>query len=164
MRHHGGAGAGIDGGSRRPCRHPCRHSTPSPWTLAAPPPAITHQGSGGVLYGFSADATLPPTNYPRAVKLRHYRGGGGHSAPGYEMDHGAGFDRLWASPVAMVKRAHAEDAKAILVICDLWADFDDGAGRTTLPGEDGPWALYDAFVDNVVVKVRALDRGVAASI
>ena len=42
---------------------------------------ISHLGSG-ILYGFSADAFLPPQNYSRAVKIRHYRGGGGHSAPG----------------------------------------------------------------------------------
>ena len=97
-------------------------------TAAGP---ITHQGSG-VLYGFSADASLPPSNYSRAVKLQYYRGGGGHSAPGYELDQGAGFDRLWASAEAMIKRAHVEDAKAILVICDLWAKFDGGAGRASM--------------------------------
>ena len=54
---------------------------------------ITYQGAG-ILYGFSADATQPPTNYSRSVKLQTYRGGGGHSAPGYEQDQGAGFDKV----------------------------------------------------------------------
>jgi hypothetical protein len=129
-------------------------------TAAGP---ITYQGSG-ILYGFSADASLPPSNYSRAVKLQHFRGGGGHSAPGYELDQGAGFDRLWSSAEAMIKRAHAEGAKAILVICDLWAKFDGGAGRTNLPGQNSSWVMYDAFIDNIILKAKALDTRVAASI
>jgi hypothetical protein len=125
---------------------------------------ITHQGSG-ILYGFSADATLPPSNYSRAVKLQYWRGGGGHSAPGYEVNQGAGFDRLWGSAEAMIKRAHAEDAAAILVICDLWAKFDGGAGRGKLPGDNSSWVMYDAFIDNIIAKVKAMDPpAVAASI
>lgn len=138
--------------------------------------------------GFSADASLPPSNYSRAVKLQHYRGGGGHSAPGCkhpsdlplpvmygsiltdclsisdELDQGAGFDRLWASAEAMILRAHSEDAEAILVICDLWGKFDNGAGKANLPGQNGSWVMYDAFIDNIVKKVKALESGVGASI
>jgi hypothetical protein len=34
----------------------------------------TYRGSG-VLYGFSADATQPPSNYSLGMKLQYYRGG-----------------------------------------------------------------------------------------
>jgi hypothetical protein len=56
----------------------------------------------------------------------------------------------------MVKRAHNENAKAIVVMCDLWSDFDSGQGRKLLPGDNASWVMYDAFVDNVAAKVTAL--------
>ena len=64
----------------------------------------------------------------------------------------------------MVLRAHAEDAKAIVIFCDLWAKFDNGAGRGQIPGDNSSWTKYEAFVDNIVGKVKAMDAGVAASI
>ena len=154
---------------------------------------LTHNQS---CCSFSANGSLPLPEYTKPIKLQYWRGGGGHSGPGWGMNptH-EGTDLLFNNSFGVVKRAASEDAKAILILCDLWtgngknasagsdstataeviasgapaewSNFDrlnvvNAAG--TCPGDNGDWTSYDAMVDELIVRAKALDSQQQASI
>jgi hypothetical protein len=114
--------------------------------------APTYQGSG-LLYGINADASQPASHYTTDIHLKFFRGGGGHAAPEWQVGGaGADFDTVWNVAKSMVNRAHGENAKAVLVVSDMWGDNSS----LPFPGDNSSWTGYDAFMDNVISKVQAL--------
>ena len=109
--------------------------------------------ASGTIYGMTESGGLPQDHFFTDIKWNYMRAGGAQlDNPGGWI--GGTYPRRWAATQAQAERTADLGGEFVLLVHDLW-----GADAETLasvfPGDDGNWASYDAFLNQLIADVRA---------
>lgn len=110
----------------------------------------------GVLYGLGGTNT-PPQSYVTDLKLNYESAGGAQTdaQPAGYANSLSSYQHRFAATVSAWQRIRANNGVMIVKMADLFgADFTQSSSFVW-PGDNGDWAKYDAFVQQVISDVKA---------
>ncbi|GHH80627.1 RICIN domain-containing protein [Streptomyces capitiformicae] len=114
--------------------------------------APTYRASG-MIYGLTADGSLPPDHFFKDIKWHFMRAGGAQLNGGGYATSLAHYQTRWNSTLAQYKRTKALGGTFVILPHDLWGA--DGTTSQGFPGDNGNWTLFDNFVNQLISDVKA---------
>jgi hypothetical protein len=102
-------------------------------------------GASGFIYGISQDGLQPPDSLLSAIKVKTFRAGRGTSGGCGE----ANWKAHWKVMKAYYAKAKALGGTMLMLMSD------DYQYSCPLPGANGDWTTFDAFLDQLIDSVKA---------
>lgn len=109
--------------------------------------------ASGIIYGMTENGSLPQDHFFTDIKWNYMRAGGAQlDNPGGWV--GGTYPRRWNATKAQAIRTAALGGQFVILVHDLWgADAETNA--SVFPGDNGNWANYDAFLNQLISDVQA---------
>jgi len=114
--------------------------------------APTYRASG-MIYGLTADGSLPPDHFFKDIKWHFMRAGGAQLNGGGYATSVADYRTRWNATLAQYRRTKALGGTFVILPHDLWGA--DGTTSTGFPGDNGNWTQFDNFVNQLISDVKA---------
>ncbi|MBD0839297.1 RICIN domain-containing protein [Streptomyces sp. TRM68416] len=109
--------------------------------------------ASGMIYGLTADGSLPPDHFFKDIKWQFMRAGGAQLNGGGYATSLADYQTRWQATLAQYKRTDALGGTFVLLPHDLWGA--DGTTSQPFPGDNGDWTQFDNFVNQLISDVKA---------
>ncbi|MFI2435720.1 RICIN domain-containing protein [Streptomyces sp. NPDC018693] len=114
--------------------------------------APTYRASG-MIYGLTADGSLPPDHFFKDIKWQFMRAGGAQLNGGGYATSLADYQTRWRATLAQYQRTVALGGTFVILPHDLWGA--DGTTSQPFPGDNGNWTQFDNFVRQLISDVKA---------
>lgn len=107
----------------------------------------------GFIYGMTENGSLPQDHFFTDIKWNYMRAGGAQlDNPGGWV--GGTYPRRWEATRAQAQRTAALGGTFVILVHDLWgADAETRA--SAFPGDNGNWASFDAFMNQLIADVQS---------
>ncbi|MCK8437129.1 RICIN domain-containing protein [Streptomyces sp. D2-8] len=109
--------------------------------------------ASGMIYGLTADGSLPQDHFFKDIKWQFMRAGGAQLNGGGYATSLADYQTRWQATLAQYQRTVALGGTFVMLPHDLWGA--DGTTSQPFPGDNGDWTRFDNFVNQVISDVKA---------
>ncbi|WP_234383385.1 RICIN domain-containing protein [Streptomyces dysideae] len=109
--------------------------------------------ASGIIYGMTADGSLPPDHFFKDIKWQFMRAGGAQLNGGGYATSLADYQTRWRATLAQYQRTKALGGTFVILPHDLWGA--DGTTSQPFPGDNGNWTQFDNFVNQLISDVKA---------
>lgn len=112
-----------------------------------------HYGQG-VLYGVQGTNT-PPQNYLHELKINYISAGGAQSPTSGWASSRSAYNARFQTVVQDSQRIRQEGGVFIIKTSDLWGADATQPSNFPMPGDNGDWSSYDAFVQQIISDIKS---------